>query len=614
MKKKTNPLHEPDLLGPSVEGNFKKLRQGITAVHHSDDKTTPCRTTISDITERKRVEGEIQDLAKFSSENPNPVLRVRSDGKLLYANFASESLLGAWQCQTGQNVPEQWRRIASDVCTTGLTRGVEYECRGRVLSFTVAPVAGEDYANLYAHDITGRKLAEEALREAHIELERRVIERTRELMEANQRLKLEIAERTIAEDALRLDEARLETMEKLYTLAVNIPSVQLCDFALEEAVKLTKSKIGFLGFMSADESVMSIHSWSDQAMQKCTVTNKPLSYSLVEAGPWGEAVRQRKPIMVNDYPALKTWKTGCPERHIKVSRFLGTPIFDGDRIVAVVAVANKEDEYVDGDVRQLTLLMNSLWQLIQREQAEEEIRRRQAELAHLNRLGTMGEMASGLAHELNQPLSAVVNYIQAGLERLRRGADEPGELIADMENAAAQAERAGEIIEEIRNFIAKGEPQRRTIDINSLVRKSTGLTKQETQLNKVRINLELADVLPRVVVDPIQIEQVMVNLIHNGLEAMGRNLDGKRVLTIQTLWAGGKSVELAVQDTGPGLSQDDIERVFKPFFTTKADGIGMGLSISRTIIESHGGRLWATSDPGQGATFQFTLPVKEGSH
>jgi len=244
--------------------------------------------------------------------------------------------------------------------------------------------------------------------------------------------------------------------------------------------------------------------------------------------------------------------------------------------------------------------------------AANQARQRQAELAHVARLGTMGEMASGLAHELNQPLSAIVNYIEACLARIRAGTEDPKVLLDDLAAAAGQAERAGEIIDHIRSFTRRSAPRRSTLDINLLVREAVDMMKSEIQHNGVQVRMELADDLPLVVGEAIQIQQVMVNLIRNGVEAMADNEFGGRQMTVRTCIDADGLVECAIADTGPGLPDDAAEQVFEQFFTTKAEGMGMGLSISRTIMEAHRGRLWATPNPERGTTFQFTLPTSEG--
>jgi two-component system sensor histidine kinase TtrS len=245
----------------------------------------------------------------------------------------------------------------------------------------------------------------------------------------------------------------------------------------------------------------------------------------------------------------------------------------------------------------------------ERHRAEAEARERRAELAHVHRLNTMGEMASGFAHELNQPLAAVVNYAKGAVRRLKQGAVEPGELLAVLEQVAAQAERAAAIIRRIRAFIRKEEPRHDALDFNKIIRETTGLMAAEAERQGARFVLDLAEPLPRVQADSVQIEQVIVNLVRNAIEAMAEASSPVREITLRTASAADGAVEIAVEDTGPGLPEIGRERLFDPFFTTKADGLGLGLSISQSIVEAHGGRLTATARPGGGAVFRFALPV-----
>jgi PAS domain S-box-containing protein len=173
-----------------------------------------------------------------------------------------------------------------------------------------------------------------------------------------------------SEEALRLNESRLETLWQLSQMT-DAPLQHIADFTADEAVRLTKSKIGYLGFLNLDETVLTIQSWSKDVMAQCAVTDKPLHYPLEKAGLWGEAVRQRQPIITNNYAAPNPYKKGYPQGHMEIRRHLNIPVFDGDRIVAVTGVANKEEPYDDSDVRQLTLLMNGMWWLLQRKKAQE---------------------------------------------------------------------------------------------------------------------------------------------------------------------------------------------------------------------------------------------------
>jgi len=183
----------------------------------------------------------------------------------------------------------------------------------------------------------------------------------------------DITEAKRTEELLRRDEARLEAMVKLNDMAA-APFEQVADFALEQAISLTRSRMGFLGFLNADESVMTIHAWSEAAMRECEILDKATEFEVAKAGLWGEVIRQRQAIVVNDYSGLDMWKQGYPEGHVALTRFLGVPIFDGESIVAVAAMTNKEDQYDDVDLKQLTLLIGGLWRIVQRQRAEDALR------------------------------------------------------------------------------------------------------------------------------------------------------------------------------------------------------------------------------------------------
>jgi PAS domain S-box-containing protein len=248
--------------------------------------------------------------------------------------------------------------------------------------------------------------------------------------------------------------------------------------------------------------------------------------------------------------------------------------------------------------------------ITERKKAEERTREHQAELLDMSRLTTVGEMASGLAHELNQPLCAAVNYTNACLHRIMMGEADTDKLIESMRAAVKQTERAGEIVNSIKSFVKKHEPHKSTVDINELVRKLPDFVATNIRRNKVSFNLALAEQVPTILVNPVQIEQVLVNLILNAIEAMSDVEAEKRQLTIQTS-STDHCVEIAVSDTGKGVPDEACEKIFNSFFTTKPDGMGIGLSISKTIVEAHKGRIWADKGIDCGATFRFTLPSAE---
>ncbi len=248
--------------------------------------------------------------------------------------------------------------------------------------------------------------------------------------------------------------------------------------------------------------------------------------------------------------------------------------------------------------------------LSERQSAERRIQELQAQLSHISRLTEMGQMASGLAHELNQPLTAVANYLQAARRLIDRGDDASVQRAKGaMESAVAQVTRAGEIIRRLREFVRKADPERRSEDILVLIEEASGLALIGAKERDIRVEYRTARALPRVYVDKVQIQQVLVNLLRNAVDAMDRS--PRREILIQTQPPMDRLVEVGVIDTGPGIAEEVLERLFQPFVTTKAQGMGVGLSICRAIIEAHGGRLWYEPNPDGGAIFRFTVPVAE---
>ncbi|HEY9445644.1 MAG TPA: ATP-binding protein [Burkholderiales bacterium] len=248
--------------------------------------------------------------------------------------------------------------------------------------------------------------------------------------------------------------------------------------------------------------------------------------------------------------------------------------------------------------------------ITERQAAEERARRHLSELARVARISSMGEMASGIAHELNQPLTAIVNHAGACLRRLRVQDDRHADVMESLEEIVTQGQRAGQIIRNVRNLVSRSEPCTMAVDINEVVRTMVGLAEPEAKRHGVLVRTELDATLGPVCARRIEIEQVVFNLLRNAIEAMGTpNVAPLSAVTVRTRSCGDTAVEVSVQDRGSGIAAEDRDRVFDPFFTTKPDGMGMGLSISRSIIEAHEGRLSVRSNPETGVTFTFTLPV-----
>jgi len=254
--------------------------------------------------------------------------------------------------------------------------------------------------------------------------------------------------------------------------------------------------------------------------------------------------------------------------------------------------------YFTGFVRDLT----------ERQEAERRIQDLLAELLHASRLSVMGQMASTMAHELNQPLTAVTNYLEAGRQLIATGEGGYERIGEMMEKAIIQAQRAGDVIRRLRGFVSKGETERRIQSLNQLVEEALALALVGARQRGVRASLELDHNLPPVLVDHVQIQQVVLNLVRNAVEAMEHAERGELTITTRALPEQGM-VEVIVADTGPGIAPELAERLFQPFVTTKATGMGLGLSICREIVEAHHGRLTTAPGAAGGTVFRVTLPI-----
>jgi signal transduction histidine kinase len=240
-------------------------------------------------------------------------------------------------------------------------------------------------------------------------------------------------------------------------------------------------------------------------------------------------------------------------------------------------------------------------------QAEEALRQAQAALAHVTRVTTLGEMAATIAHEVNQPLAAAITNSNTCLRWLARDPADVEEAREAASRTVKDTTRAADIIKRIRLLFKKGAPEWEPVDVNEVIREMIVLLNNDADRHSVSIRADLAADIPKVVADRVQLQQVLMNLMLNGIEAVGKtNTAGE--LSVRSQRAEGAQLLISVSDTGVGLAPQQADRIFDAFFTTKPDGIGMGLPISRSIIESHGGRLWAAANSGRGATFHFTLP------
>ena len=246
-------------------------------------------------------------------------------------------------------------------------------------------------------------------------------------------------------------------------------------------------------------------------------------------------------------------------------------------------------------------------------ESERRYREAQAELSHVTRVTTLGELAASISHEVNQPLAGVVANAEACLRWLDRGTPDLNKARRSVEWVIDDGNRASEVIRRVRALAKKTDTEKAPLDINDVVRDTIALVRRELVSHQVSLRTDFASALPMIQADRVQLQQVIINLVMNGIEAMQAVTDRPRELVIRSRQDEKQQVLTSVTDCGVGISVENADRLFNAFFTTKASGIGMGLSICRSIIEAHGGRLWAIANVPHGTTFQFTLPAKAGT-
>ncbi|OEU74360.1 MAG: hypothetical protein BA864_04950 [Desulfuromonadales bacterium C00003093] len=428
----------------------------------------------------------------------------------------------------------------------------------------------------------------------------------------------DIRDRKQAEEALRVNENRLEALLELNQMT-EASLHEITDFALESGVKLTNSRIGYLAFMNEDETVLTMHSWSKEAMAQCKTIDKPISYPVETTGLWGEAVRQRKPIITNDYSTPNPFYKGYPEGHVKINRHMNLPVFDGKRIVAVAGVGNKSEEYDEADVRQLTLLMQGMWRLIQRKRTEEEKEKLQSQLQQAQKMEAIGTLAGGIAHDFNNVLYAIIGYTELSMDAVPEGSKARGNL----QEVLKAADRAKNMVQQILTFSRKTEKEKKPISVQSVLKETVNLIRTSLPSTiEIRQDID-ADCGP-VMADPTQIHEIIMNLGTNAYHAM-REKGGILWITLRQEEIGsddlkydldlhsGSYLKLIVEDTGHGIDSNIMEKIFDPYFTTKGvgEGTGMGLSVVHGIVREHGGDIRVYSEPGKGAAFHVYLPLIE---
>jgi len=562
------------------DGTYGWFKTRGTPIRDTEGRIVKWFGTCTDITDRKRAEQELRerelelrqarDLLEIKVMERTKELR-RSEAYLEEAQRLSKTGSFGWNIFGGEIYwSEETFRILE--CGRDVRPGLEVVLERTHPEDRVRVQQLIDHASQNAKDfdIEHRLLMPDgSVKHVHV---------VGHLLETDQRGKAEfvgaitdITERKRAEATLRQTEAYLEEAQRLThtgSWAWNV--------ARRENVHWSQEQYRLFGLDPESNSPS-----FEKAFQRIHPEDQATFNKAVE-----RAIRERSDFEVD-------FRIVLPDGSTKYSRSVGHPVF---------SATGELVEFVGTGI-----------DMTERRQAEKErerLRQVQADLAHINRATTMGELTASLAHEINQPIAAAATDARTCLRWLAREQPDIGEARESAERMVNAVTRAADIISRLRQLFKKGAPQTSLVDVREVIQEMVVLLRSEASRHSVLILTELSVDLPRVVADRVQLQQVLMNLMLNGIEAMQDTKSGGQ-LTIRSLRGEGGQSLISVSDTGKGLPPDQADQIFNAFFSTKAQGTGMGLSISRSIIESHGGRLWATSNSGRGATFNFTLPSAE---
>ncbi|MBT4863890.1 MAG: PAS domain S-box protein [Planctomycetaceae bacterium] len=549
----------------------------------------PCALSLcEDITEQKQTENAVREIEQryqtLARTAPVGIFHTDAAGHCLDVNEQYASLVGLTPAEAAGEGwqkalhPDDLQRIAAEwkaAVDAGRSLRAEYRLLSRdgMTSWVLGQAtperndAGE--VTSYVGTVTGIddfKQIERAQHSLNLELTSRIRERTNELNRADFSLREQIQERKqLFEDLLQSQARWKSVVEDAPDFILIVDQQGTISFINRTLPPYQKSDIegaNVLDFLPEE-----YHTQYQKNMASVFKTGELVASQIMVMGPDGS----------------EAWYA---------SRIGAVKV--GKRIVAATIVAR--------DITQQT-------------QTEEEIRRRQADLAHVSRLSTMGEMAATLAHELNQPLSAISNYAAGCVRRLQAGPVDANELIKAAQTISRQASGASETIGRILDFVRKKDAVYEHVVLNELVADAIELALSEANRHRVSIFVEAAENLPMTMGDRIQIEQVLLNLIVNAIDALhDMSADHHRNIVVKTSLASQNRLQISVCDNGCGLPEDFADWIFEPFQSGKTQGIGMGLSISRSIIELHKGRLWATANDTGGATFHISLPISPGEN
>lgn len=673
------------------DGTYRWIYDEMRLIHGSDGKPEEVIGFWIDTTKQKHIEDEVKNVARFPSENPNPVLRVAKDGTILYANISCSSFLHDWKCEIGKSVPDFIFQIIKEAFNTRLIiRGAEIKHRDKTFSFTVVPVPDTNYVNLYGTDVTELKRVEKELRILNESLERRVAERIAELAKVNEKLRLEIKERKLVENTLRKSEAslanaqriahlgnwkwdivknELQWSDEIYRIFGLIPQTfgatydAFLDFVHPDDREFLKKSVNEALFERKPYSIDcriilpngEVHVVHGEAEVVFDDTGRAIQMNgtvqdITERKRAEEALRKSESkyrLLLENLPQRVFYKdknstyVSCNENfakdlHIKVNEIFGKTDYDffpkeladkyRDRDKKVIESGQKidtEQEYIMNgkesfihmiktpvkDEEGHTIgILGSYLDITEKIVLQKEVERSK-------HLASLGELAAGVAHEINNPVTGVINCAQILFNKSQEGSREK-DLATRIMN---DGDRIARIVHSLLSFARPDSKEKKGIaSVDEILSDTLILTGAQLQKDGIKLKVNIPQGLPEINANEQLIQQVFLNAINNARYALNQKYPGthdNKILDIsgeEVMMNNGPSIKITFYDHGTGIPALIRDKVMNPFFTTKptGKGTGLGLSISHSVIRDHGGKLMIDSVEGEFTKVSVILPVR----
>jgi PAS domain S-box-containing protein len=579
-------------LGILTGGDTARLvRVSSVAVPDAGGQSTRCRTALMDITERKQAEEGLKDSrAQFESivtSALDAIVTVSGDGRVVLMNPAAERM---FRCKAATAIGHAFDRFVQESSRKWYRAVIMADADHAVTGFAPGRLGA-----MVARRADGTELPVEASISEVVGSWGRLFTVILRDVSARQRAEHALAER------LRLEQL-------LTHLAMAFGHLSTVEFDPE----VQRGLRAVVDFLEVDRGSLIEFSQAGKVARCWAIED----WMDVGDFPWMAARLQRGDfVTVSRLDELPDEAPMDRQSYLtyRVKPQVAVPLEAGGRVVGGLVFSTIGDERATSDElkRQLHLLGGVFANLLSRKQAELELQKLRQDLGHVNRVSTIGELTTSLTHELSQPLTAILSNAQAALRLIEVDPLDLGEVREILRDVVADDKRAGAVIHGLRDLLKKGDPQLTVLDLSETVAEVARLIRSDALMRDISIRLELDPTLPPARGDRVQLQQVLLNLALNGMDAMQELRTGDRTLVFRTARDRPGAIRVAVRDSGVGISGRDVERMFEAFYTNKADGMGMGLAIARSIVEAHGGRLEAENNPEGGATFSFTLPVSE---